>query len=79
MNVFAPGSRNANLSLFKEIPIRKGLGEQGRLQFRIETFNALNHPQFGMPNRAVGNASFGLVTSQANSPRQVQLAAKIYW
>ena len=26
------------------------LGEAGRLQFRVEAFNAFNTPQFGAPN-----------------------------
>jgi hypothetical protein len=79
LNVFAPGTKNANLSVFKEFSLKKLLGEEGRLQFRIETFNALNHVQFGYPNTTVGSGSFGLVTYQANSPRLVQIAGKVYW
>lgn len=77
-NIFAPGTRNAALSLFKEIPIRK-LGEAGRLELRLEAFNAFNHVQFGMPNTSVGQGSFGLITYQANSPRAAQIGAKVYW
>lgn len=77
-SIFAPGTQDADLSLFKEIPISK-LGEAGRLELRLETFNALNHVQFCSPNTTVGQGSFGLVTCQANSPRQVQIAAKVYW
>jgi hypothetical protein len=79
LNVFAPGTKNANLSVFKEFSLKRLLGEEGRLQFRIETFNALNHVQFSYPNLSVGSGSFGLVTSQANSARLVQLAGKVYW
>lgn len=78
-NIFAPGAQDADLSVFKEIPIKKWLGEDGRLQLRLETFNAFNHVQFCGPNTTVGQGSFGLVTCQANSPRQVQIAAKVYW
>ena len=42
-----------------------------------QAFNALNRVQFGLPNTQAGNSSFGIVTSQANSPRQVQFALKL--
>jgi hypothetical protein len=77
-SVRAPGTQDADLSLFKNFSIRK-LGENGRLQLRIETFNAFNDVQFSAPNTDVGESTFGEITSQANSPRQVQVAAKLYW
>jgi hypothetical protein len=77
-SVRAPGTQNASLSLFKEIPISK-LGEAGHMEIRVESFNALNHVQFCAPNTLVGTGSFGLVSCQANLPRQLQLAAKLYW
>jgi len=45
-------------------------------QFRLEAFNAFNHTQFAAPNGTITSTSFGTVTSQANNPRQIQLAAK---
>jgi hypothetical protein len=39
--------------------------------------NAFNHPVFNNPNTDPTNANFGKVTSQANLPRDIQLAAKI--
>ena len=39
--------------------------------------NAFNHPIFSNPNTDPTNADFGKVTSQANLPRDIQLAAKI--
>jgi hypothetical protein len=53
--------------------------EGARLQFRIEAFNALNHPRFNWPNTVVNGGNFGVITSTANSPREVQLALKLYW
>jgi Carboxypeptidase regulatory-like domain/TonB dependent receptor len=85
LNVYAPGTRNADLSLFKEIPITK-FGEAGKLEIRLEAFNTFNHVQFSPPNTTVyyaGSGSsvgaFGQITSQANTPRQLQIAMKLYW
>jgi hypothetical protein len=50
-----------------------------RLEFRAEAFNALNHPQFCAPNSTVGQATFGKITSQCNSPREGQMALKLYF
>jgi hypothetical protein len=70
-----PGVANADLSLFKN----NYFGKESRynVQLRIEAFNALNHPQFGMVNGSIQNtSSFGVITSTGVSARQVQLAAK---
>ncbi|HEY1948182.1 MAG TPA: carboxypeptidase regulatory-like domain-containing protein [Bryobacteraceae bacterium] len=76
-SVRAPGTATTAMSLFKQfaLPFREG----AMLEFRAEAFNALNHPQFAAPNLTVGASSFGQITSQANSPRQVQLALKLYF
>jgi len=73
-----PGQSNANLSLFKEFS-RGMLREGAKIQFRFETYNALNHPQFSGPNTTVNGGSFGVITSTANSPREAQVALKLYW
>jgi hypothetical protein len=75
--VRAPGTATSALSLFKQFPVH--LREGSLLEFRAEAFNALNHPQFGTPNLTVGSSAFGKVTSQSNSPRQVQLGLKLYF
>jgi hypothetical protein len=77
-NVRVPGTSTGALSLFKEIALSK-LREGSRMEFRLESFNALNHPQFCGPNTTVNGGSFGEITCQANSPREVQLALKLYW
>lgn len=73
-----PGIANSNLAVYKEFPLAK-LREGARLQFRLETYNAFNHPQFSGPNTTVNSGSFGVITSTANGPREVQAALKFYW
>jgi hypothetical protein len=66
-------------------------GESMRIQFRFETFNTFNHPNFYAPEAgATGyggcdpnggsgcNSSFGTIT-QTFAPRNVQWAGKFYW
>ena len=36
----------------------------------------VNHPTFAVPNTTAANSSFGLITAQANLPRQIQLGAR---
>jgi hypothetical protein len=72
-NLRGPGLANLDLSLFKNMQIR----EKIRLQFRAEAFNAFNHVQFGVPNTNINSNSFGVITSQQNSPRNLQLALRL--
>jgi hypothetical protein len=76
--VRVPGTSNAALSLFKEFPLG-AVREGSHLEFRVEAFNALNHPQFGGPSTTVNTGTFGKITGQANSPRTVQMGLKLYW
>jgi hypothetical protein len=64
---------NFDLSLFKYF----SLAERVRAQFRFEAFNAFNRVQFSGPNTQTGSPSFGVITAQSNTPRQLQLALKI--
>lgn len=65
---------NENVSLGKTFP----LAERFRLDFRAEAFNLLNRIVFGAPNTNLSSTSFGLAATQSNSPRQMQLAIKLY-
>lgn len=76
-NARAPGTDNLTASLFKEVPLR--FREGARLQIRFEVFNVFNRVQFAPPDTNVGDATFGQITAQANQPRQVQIAMKLYY
>jgi len=69
--------RNLDLSLFRRFDI--GLGEQKYFEFRAEAFNILNNVVFAPPNSSLGGTNFGAVTSQQNTPRQLQLGLKFYY
>ena len=53
--------------------------EKMKAQFRGETFNAFNRPEFSTPSVSPTAAGFGRVTSQANLPRQIQMALRFKW
>jgi hypothetical protein len=48
-----------------------------KLQLRLDSFNAFNHPVWGTPNACENCANFGVVTSTVNNARQLQLSGKI--
>ena len=71
--VRSPWNFNESLSLSKSF----GITEHARVVLRLESFNVLNRVRWGGPSGTYTSTDFGKVTSQANSPRQVQLGAKI--
>jgi Carboxypeptidase regulatory-like domain len=70
--VTGPGLASVDLSLQKEGTLHEGL----KLQFRLDLYNALNHPNFDLPGRIFGAANFGVITS-AEDPREFQFALKL--
>jgi hypothetical protein len=80
--VRGPGVEDFAISVFKNFPF----GEKRYVQFRLETFNTFNHPQFNTVNT---NPQFDQTGAQVNGqlgqiisdylPRQVQLVLKLYF
>ena len=70
----APRYNNWDMGIQKFIPIHENI----RLQFRVDFFNAFNHPQFYAPNMSYGSGNFGKITT-AFTPRLTQAVLKLYW
>jgi len=73
-----PGLADLDLSLFKTTAV----SEKASIQFRAEFFNVMNHTNLGTPNATVFssgaiNASAGLITATATTPRQIQFGLKL--
>ena len=66
-----PGVNNLDLALFKNFELTRGM----RLQFRLESFNALNHTQFAGVSSNIASTNFGVITS-ARPARINQLGMK---
>jgi len=67
------GTKNIDLSIFRDFPIREGT----KLQFRAELFNVFNTPVYAAPNGDITSSTFGQVTSTSNFARQIQMALKL--
>jgi hypothetical protein len=67
-----PGTMALNVSLSRRIR----LAETRALQFRVETFNLPNHPNFNLPENRVDIISGGTI-SRAKNNRSVQLGARL--
>jgi hypothetical protein len=65
--------RNFDFSVFRQFP----LYERARLEFRAESFNITNSVSFGTPGMNLSTPStFGVVSSTASNPRQLQFSVK---
>ena len=66
---------NEDISLAKAFSIT----ERIRIDLRGEAFNIFNRTIFGTGSTNLNSGSFGVVTSQVNSPRRLQVGLKLYW
>lgn len=58
-------------------PQYTGYAEPYELQLRAEVFNLFSRVQFGYPATIMGISTFGVVSSQSNTPRLVQVEARL--
>ena len=70
-----PGLVNFDLSLLKNF----NFSEQRYVQLRGEFFNALNRPNFGLPNTSRGAAAFGSISGTANEGRIIQIGLRLVY
>jgi hypothetical protein len=68
----ADGTKNFDFSLAKNIKVM----ERKELQLKAEFFNIFNTPRFGIPGLSIGSSSFGVVGSDINQPRLIQLGLR---
>jgi hypothetical protein len=69
-----PGLVNFDLALARNFAI----WHEKTLQFRVEAFNSMNHPNFLAPAVIVNSSTFGKITA-ANTPRDIQLGLKLVY
>jgi hypothetical protein len=90
--VIGPGVTNLDFSVFKNNPVKR-ISETFNVQFRMEMFNILNHPNFAPPGPGDGNTDIFDATGASLSPgtggtagalvrttvpeRQIQFALKV--
>jgi hypothetical protein len=80
------GAWQLDLAVRREFPLRERL----KLQFRAESFNVLNHPNFGYVDRFFNDYTFGQARAtlsqslgglsslyQMGGPRSMQFALKV--
>jgi hypothetical protein len=70
-----PSFTVTDASLFKTFPLGV-LGEESKLQFRLEAFNLFNNVNFGRPTGNINSANFGVITT-AGDARVMQVALKL--
>ena len=66
-----PGIINIDFALHKQFKT----SEATNLQFRVEFFNAFNHPNLGAPGLGIGDDA-GIITDTSTRERQIQFALK---
>jgi len=76
-NLRGPGWFNVDLGLGKTFPVYE---DKVNLKFRVDAFNATNHPSFNTPTDDITEASgvpFGTITSTASTARVLQGALRL--
>ena len=74
--VDGPRQANLDLALSRAVALKWPV-EKSSLQFRVEFYNALNHPQFANPDTNFTSPTFGVITSTSVDARVGQLARRL--
>ncbi len=69
-NLRGPSRAAMDLAIYKDLPFKERL----HLQIRGEAFNLTNTPEFQNPDTNFQSPTFGAITSQFNTPRQIQVS-----
>ena len=72
-SVYGPGLQTMDLGVVRQFNV----AEKATFEARAEFFNALNHTNYGTPNRFVNTSSFGSITEVSTPGREIQLSARI--
>jgi hypothetical protein len=79
-NLHGPHFSNTDLALIKNFKVN----ERFHVEFHAEAFNAFNHPSFALPLNGAGGvadftlpSSFGVITSTASAPREMQFGLRL--
>ncbi len=70
--IYGPGDQQWDVALFKNFKVA---GQQ-RVQFRLEVFNFLNHPNAGGVNTDITSGNFGRIVTKSDARRDIQLAVR---
>jgi hypothetical protein len=68
-----PGTHDEDISLKREFPIRENL----KVAIQADAFNVFNLVTFAAPSTSVTSSNFGKISAQSNSPRILQLGARV--
>ena len=71
--LIGPGYQDIDLAVTRAFRIAR----EARLQFRLEAFNVLNHPNFNVPVFLLDNSNAGQLTTAQGNSRQLQFGARI--
>jgi hypothetical protein len=73
LNVYSPSLFNLDVSMFKTFTIK----EYYKFQFRAESLNVTNTVLFASPSTNISSpGSFGVISSQTNFPRLIQMGLR---
>ena len=71
--VYGPGMQTADVALVRTFAFTERL----HTELRGEAFNALNHSNWGTPNRFVNTPQLGTITEATTPGREFQLSARL--